>query len=103
MLWARRDRIAWVALTITAIAFFFNGDFPWVVFLQFTEKLHLYPNGPFNPFMAALANFPVPLSLLVMGTFYLWVYGKSVLSSANANHDSEVAGCSSHFVEETTN
>ncbi|MFZ1014257.1 MAG: hypothetical protein WAN28_13015 [Terracidiphilus sp.] len=78
ILWSRRDRLAWIAFAVTATAFFFDGDFPWVVFLEFTRRLHLYPNGPYSAGMKALSDFPVPLSLLLMGTFYLCIYAKLV-------------------------
>jgi hypothetical protein len=76
-LWSRRGRLGWAALAVTGVAVFFDGDFTWVAILQFTQKLHLYPNGPYSPGMTALLDFPVPLSLLAMTTFYLCVYWRS--------------------------
>jgi hypothetical protein len=77
LVWSRRDRMAWAALAVSGVAFFFDGDFPWVAILQLTQKLHLYPNGPYSPAMVALLDFPVPLSLLALAAFYLWIYWRS--------------------------
>jgi hypothetical protein len=79
LLWARRNRLGWAALAVTGAAFFLDGDFTWVAVLQLTQKLHLYPNGPYSPGMVVLLDFPVPLSLLAMATFYLWVYWRSAM------------------------
>jgi hypothetical protein len=83
ILWRKRDRLAWAALGVTAIAFFFDGDFPWVIFFQFASKLHLLDSGANQSLGLVLADFPVPLSLLAMNGFYLWVYARSGLGNQN--------------------
>ncbi len=83
ILWKKRDRLAWAALGITATAFFFDGDFPWVIFFQFANKLHLLAPGTNQSLGIVLADFPVPLSLLAMSAFYLWVYARSGLGNQN--------------------
>lgn len=77
LLWSRSERLRWPALAVTATAFFLNGDFPWIVLLQTTDHLHLTA-GPYRQAATALLNFPVPLSLLAMSVFYLWIYARSV-------------------------
>ena len=83
ILWKRGDRLAWAALGVTATAFFFDGDFPWVIFLQIMNKLHLLDTGPYQSLGIVLADFPVPLSLLAMSAFYLWIYARSALGNQN--------------------
>jgi hypothetical protein len=83
ILWKKRGRLAWIALGITAIAFFFDGDFPWVIFFQFANKLHLLDTGPYQSLGIVLADFPVPVSLLAMSVFYLWVYARNGLGKQN--------------------
>ena len=77
LLWSRSERFRWPALVVTATAFFLNGDFPWVVLLRTVDHLHL-ATGPYWQATTALLDFPVPLSLLAMGVFYLWVFDRSV-------------------------
>lgn len=77
LLWSRSKRFRWPALAVTAAAFFLNGDFPWIVLLQTVDHLHLAA-GPYRQAATALLNFPVPLSLLVMGVFYLRIFARSV-------------------------
>jgi hypothetical protein len=91
LLWARRGPVAWTSLAVTATAFFFNGDFPWIVFLHFIQKLH-HDSGPYQSAAKALSDFPVPVSLLFMGVFYLWVYARSVLGDQKFAEAGSVQG-----------
>lgn len=74
ILWERRDKLRWIGLTLTTTAFVLNGDIPWVIFLALLKKLHLSTEASYGRFLTALWDFPVPLSLLIMGAFYLWIY-----------------------------
>jgi len=83
VLWVRRDRIAWIALAVTGLAFVLNGDLPWVAFLTAVRVLHLNPSAPW---LVALWDFSVPVSLTLLGVFYLWMLGRhSHLSAAAAD------------------
>ncbi len=77
ILWARRDRFRWVGLAVTTVAFVLNGDIPWVIFLVLVKKLQLTTDASYGRLLTAVWDFPVPLSLLAMGIFYLWVYVQS--------------------------
>jgi hypothetical protein len=71
ILWAERGRIGYFALLITSVAFVFNGDFTWIALLNLLPRWHLVHMRYFDPLA-----FPVPLSLLALGSFYLWVYAR---------------------------
>lgn len=73
LLWKRRGAVRWAAVVVTWTAFFLNGDLPWVVFLGFVNRLHPI-SQPYSRLLTAIWDFPVPLSLLGMGVFYLGVY-----------------------------
>jgi Glycosyltransferase family 87 len=74
MLWSKRGLTGWLALILTTLAIAFTGDFP----LGFLNNLR----GDFHPdiatvsgkLMTVLIIRPVPLILLAMGMFYLWIY-----------------------------
>ncbi|MGA8668322.1 MAG: glycosyltransferase family 87 protein [Terracidiphilus sp.] len=76
-LWARRGATGWIALLVTTAAFVLNGDLPWVAFLAFVHHMHWSPAGRV---LTAVWDFPVPLSLLAMGVFYLWIYARYAFS-----------------------
>jgi hypothetical protein len=71
ILWSEGGRIARYALLITSVAFVLNGDFTWMIWMNLLSKWHLMDMRYFDP-MA----FPVPLSLLAVGVFYLWIYAQ---------------------------
>ncbi len=76
MLWAEGGRIGRIALAISTAGFVLTGDLPWAIFLGLIGKLHLPATALAGKMLVAVQVFPVPLILLVMGTFYLWVYAR---------------------------
>ncbi len=77
MLWAEGGLIGWLALLVTSAGFVLTGDLPWVIFLALIRTLHLPAAGLSGQIVASALVFPVPLALLAMGVFYLWVYARS--------------------------
>ena len=78
LLWSRRGKTGWAALFVTWAAFILNGDLPWVVFLAIVNHLHPVSAGPYGKLLTVIWDFPVPLSLLTMSVFYLWIYARYV-------------------------
>jgi hypothetical protein len=83
LLWASGGATAWMALLVNGLGFLLNGDLPWVMFLSVVNKMHPAAAGPYSRALTALWDFPVPLSLLAMGMFYLWVYWQRAISAAH--------------------
>ena len=81
ILWARRDKLRWIGLTLTSAAFVLDADIPWVIFQAVVKKLRFSTDASYGHLLTAIMNFPVPLSLLAMGIFYLWLYARSVNAS----------------------
>jgi len=79
LLWSRRGPCRGTALLLTSVAFVLNGDLPWVVFLAFLTRRHLSGVNFSSRLLLAVWDFPVPLSLLAMGVFYLTVFAREVL------------------------
>jgi hypothetical protein len=76
MLWAEGGRIGRLALAVTAAGLVLTGDIPWAIFLSVIPKLHLPATALTGKMLIAAQVFPVPLILLVVGAFYLWVYAR---------------------------
>jgi len=72
MLWVEGGVLAWLALAVNALGLLLTCDFFWVMLLSFFSSLPSWiSNGPVG---LALQMMPVPLTLLAVGVFYLWVY-----------------------------
>ncbi|MDR5727418.1 MAG: hypothetical protein RB191_08330, partial [Terriglobia bacterium] len=74
MLFAKGDRIAQWAFAFTTAGIFFSADIPLGMVLAFSGKLHLKPAGFIEKALFILLYRPVPLLLLAMAAFYLWVF-----------------------------
>ncbi|MGA3010696.1 MAG: glycosyltransferase family 87 protein [Terracidiphilus sp.] len=74
MLWAEGGRMGRLALLLTAGGILATSDLPMVVFLAFTRNMHLSTAGLSGQLLAVALTRPVPLILLAMGIFYLWIY-----------------------------
>jgi hypothetical protein len=72
MLWSSGGVRAWLALALSAVAACITGGIPWAIFLAVFPHLPAWMNSGFTGL--AIQMFPVPLTLLAVGAFYLWVY-----------------------------
>ena len=75
----RNGRIGRVALWITTVGFILTGDLPWSTFVSGLIHLRILTPAQPGPLVSAALAFPLPLALLVMGVFYLWVYVRHTL------------------------
>jgi Glycosyltransferase family 87 len=88
MLWAGnsfRNRLT--LLLATGLGYLLSGELLWAICLYVLARLGLIPPNH-NAATAAALNFPVPLSLLLMGVFYLWAYAKN--SQPDQSRDIEI-------------
>ncbi len=76
MLWAEGKPIRWLALLVTTAGIVFTADMPLTVLRIFTDNLHISTAGLSGQILTVIIVRPVPLILLVMGIFYLWIYLK---------------------------
>jgi len=89
MLWAEGGFIRWIALSVNTTALLLTGDIPLTILLILTRNLHLSVSTLFGQIATVVLARPVPLTLLVMGTFYLWVYLRRALSSAKSGYSDQ--------------
>jgi hypothetical protein len=74
MLWAKGGRIGRLALLVTTTGIVSISDLPWAILLALIGKFHLPATRLSGWLVMAVQVFPIPLILLVMGAFYLWIY-----------------------------
>jgi hypothetical protein len=83
MLWKEGGPIAWVSVFLDCVGIILTGGIPWAIFLHLIELLHLSRAGISDRFTIYLQVMPVPLTLLAIGGFYLWVYVSRSPQGAN--------------------
>lgn len=74
MLWSEGGLTAWLALLVNSIGFLSIGDIPWAIFLSLLGKLHPLTVGFGGKILIGVEVFSVPVVLLIVGSFYLWIY-----------------------------
>jgi hypothetical protein len=88
MLWAEGGMIGRLALLVNSAGFVLTGDIPSMILLGLNRKLQTHPTGPSGRMLTDGMVFRIPLILLIMGIFYLWVY-VSRRSDSAASPESE--------------
>ena len=86
MLWAEGGPIGWIALLVNTATLAVTGDIPLTILLILTRNLHLSAATLSGQIVTVVLARPVPLILLVMGTFYLWVYIRRTLQRDNVRN-----------------
>jgi uncharacterized membrane protein (UPF0136 family) len=74
LLRAEGGRVGRLALVVTSAGIVSTSDLPWAILLALIGKLHLPATGLSTQMVMALQVLPVPLLLLLMGAFYLWIF-----------------------------
>jgi len=74
MLWAEGGSVRWVALLLNIAGIASTADIPLTVLWVYTRNLRISTTGMYGQIENVLLTRPVPLILLLMGIFYLWVY-----------------------------
>jgi hypothetical protein len=84
MLWAEGGLIGWLALLVNTAGFVLTGDLVWVILHFLIGYLHIPATRLSVQILTIVEAFPVPLILLIMGIFYLWVYALRCSASATS-------------------
>ena len=74
MLWAEGGLDGWLALFVNSAAIILTGDIPLAVLGILTRNLRLSAVSLLGKILTVVTSRPIPLVLLLMGVFYLWVY-----------------------------
>lgn len=73
MLWKEGGPAARVAVALEATGIFVTGAVPWAIFLQIIRHLHVSSDFG-REFLIVAQVVPIPLVMLALGVFYLYVY-----------------------------
>lgn len=80
LLWHEAGRSRWVALALTTLTLLLTSDLFWAFVHVYVGHLHLQAQVFHGPMIAAFYSIPVPLTLLVLSCFFLWVYARRCFS-----------------------
>jgi len=89
LLWAEGRMIRWLAVALTSAGTVLTGDFPLWALGRLTKQTQI-PGEMFGRIKVIMLTRPVPLVLLALGTFYLWLYFDRTRVRSQA---SELAAC----------
>lgn len=73
-IWGEHGRKAWCAVLGAAFAIGITGAMPWAIFLRLLKQGRLSSFASSPQLLAFLQVAPIPLALLLLGSFLLWVY-----------------------------
>jgi hypothetical protein len=74
MLWAEGGMIRWIALVVNAAGIVSTADIPLTILQILTTNMHLSKARLSGQVLTVVLVQPVPLILLAMSIFYLWIY-----------------------------
>jgi hypothetical protein len=79
----KKGPIKWPALLLTLVGLASTGDISGTIFFQLVDRL-LPPATGLAGALRGVLVFPVPLILLAVGVFYLWIYARWASRSASS-------------------
>ncbi len=74
MLWAEGGAIGRLAFLVTSAGIIITADLPLVILTILNRNLHISTTGLLEQILTAVLTRPIPLILLAMSIFYLWIY-----------------------------
>jgi hypothetical protein len=74
ILWAEGGAIGMAALLVNTAGLVLTGEIPLAILFHFTKNLHMGTESLFGKMQMVVLMRPASLILLVMGSFYLWIY-----------------------------
>jgi hypothetical protein len=77
ILWANGGSTGKLALLVNGAALILTGDLSWAAALSFIKSLHLHASGMSGQAQSALEGMTIPIWLLIVSLFYLWVYARN--------------------------
>jgi hypothetical protein len=77
LLWSERGVAGWLARLTNSAAILITADIP-ATYLSIITSHQSVGAGFFNKLKAALLVRPIPIALLFLACFYLWVYMKQI-------------------------
>ena len=88
ILWVEGGWMKWVSLCVNATAFLLTGDITQTIYTRLMERLLPPAHGAMEEGVRAFLVFPIPIILLIMAIFYLWVYTRYTFSRDSLDPES---------------
>jgi hypothetical protein len=89
MLFVEGGPIGWFALLVTIVIFALVGDLS-VFRVLLVRKLPVFGTGLLGKMMTVAFIRPVPLVLLVICVFYVWIYLRRTREAASLDSESQI-------------
>jgi Glycosyltransferase family 87 len=84
MLWAKGNTVGRVAVAVTTAGVLLTGEIQWIIYLGILRHLPLPSTASAAQLRMASQIFPIPLILLAVSVFYLWVCTRREPEAATA-------------------
>ncbi len=78
LLWSENCRVGRLAVFLTSVGIVLTGDLTWAAFFNLAFALQLTSGGLLIQVLTIVQVFTVPITLLLVSAFYLWVYARHV-------------------------
>jgi hypothetical protein len=85
MLWTEGGLIRWLALLVNTAAIVLTGDIPLLLLHALTKNIRPNSTRLWGQIETVVLARPVPLILLIVGVFYLWIYAQRSLAPPPAH------------------
>ncbi len=85
LLWIEAGRIGKTAVLVNAVAIVITADIPLGIVVFLTRNFHSDTGSLHGMILTVLLTRPVTLILLIMSTFYLWVYIRHTIPNTKAS------------------
>jgi hypothetical protein len=92
ILWAEGGLLGWLAVAVSSAGVLFTGELQWAMFFGFLKHIRSSANWLNGFLLVAAQVFPVPLTLLTVGVFYLLIYWKRASEPALNSDAAVLAG-----------
>jgi hypothetical protein len=93
LLWAQGGTMRWIALLLNTAGVVLSGDIPSAILIIFANYLKVDATGILGRILTVVLMRPVPLVLLAMGFFYLWIYLRENGNDVKSVTDPSIAPC----------
>jgi hypothetical protein len=85
IMWCRGGSIGKLALAVTASGLVLTAEIPWAILLTILRHLQMPPSHWATLVLIGIQVFPIPLVLICMSLFYLWLPSRIEPSAAGMN------------------
>ena len=83
MTWADGRSVRWAALILNGLGILFTAEIPLAILLVLSKDVHISHDEWYGKIMAVVLTRPIPILLLMVAVFYLWLYIRKAREQGN--------------------